>query len=152
MQAAAHHAVVVNDESAVVQNGLGMENRQREFLRIIGIESDAGFDEGLEGDLAFHRDQGAEALAGDFKDRIGDFFDGFAFFKSRSEEGMAAEIGQRPAKFRLEDDDQGDGEKDRQAAQDPANDQQIEELREKVRVRKMSARPMRIRAPWVPRR
>ena len=43
-----HHAVVVNDESPVVQNGLGMENCQRELLREFGIESDAGFDERFE--------------------------------------------------------------------------------------------------------
>ena len=72
----------------------------------------------------------AEALACDFKDRIGDFFDGFALFESRSKERMAAKIGQRAAKFRLKDDDQGDRQKDRQAAQDPADNSEIQELGE----------------------
>ena len=40
-----HHAIVVNDESPIMQNRFGMENCQREFLRELGIESDAGFDE-----------------------------------------------------------------------------------------------------------
>ena len=43
-----HHAIVVNDESSIMQNRFGMENCQREFLRELGIESDAGFDEWFE--------------------------------------------------------------------------------------------------------
>ena len=43
---------------------------------------------------------------------------------------MAAKIGERAAKFRLEDDDQGDCEKDRQAAQDPADNSEVQELGE----------------------
>ena len=40
-----NHAVVVNDEPAVVQNGFRMEDGQREFLRINRIEHDTGLDE-----------------------------------------------------------------------------------------------------------
>jgi len=107
-----------------------MENCEREFFREFGIESDAGFDEWFERDFAFHRDQGAEALACDFKDGICDFLDRFALFESRSEERMAAKIGERTAKFRLKDDDQSDRQKDRQASKDPADDGKIEKLGE----------------------
>ena len=86
-------------------------------------------------------------FACNFENGIGDLFDGFALFESRSEERMAAKIGERAAKLRLKDDDQSDGKKHRQAAQDPADHSEIKNCERKVRVRKRSASPMRMRAP-----
>jgi hypothetical protein len=108
-----NHSVVVDDQSAVVQNRLRVEDRERKLLGIGGVQLDTGFDEGFKRDFAFHRDQGTEALAGDFKGRIGEFLNGFTLFEGGSEERVTAEIGKCPAKFRLKDYNQSDSKKDR---------------------------------------
>ena len=106
----------------------------------------------LERDFALHSDQGAKALAGDFEGRIREFFNRLSLFERRSKERMAAEIGKCPAKLRLKDHNQGDREKDRQAAQIQPITARLKSWERNVKVKKSSASPMRMRAPCVPRR
>ena len=122
-------AVVLHDDPAVVEDGLGVEDREHEFLRKNGVEIHAGRGELADADVALDGDERAELAAREVEDRVHEEFEGFLFLQGRAEEMLAAEFGEGAAEFGLEDDDEGDGEEDREAAQEPADDVEVEQLR-----------------------
>ena len=126
-----HDAVAIHDHAAIVQNGLGMKNREGEFLGELGIDRHACFHKTFEIDVALDRDEGAEAFAGKLEDRVGDVLNSFALLRGRSEKPMAAEFGEGAAKFGLKNDNERDGEENGNAPEQPADDLEIQKLGDK---------------------
>ena len=133
--------VAAHDHPAVVKDRLGVKNRKEQFLRKFRIQLDAALRNGAEADVPLNRDQGAKPLAREVENRIGDFLDRFPPLEGRCEEPVAAEFVQGTAKFRLEKNDQGNGEEDREAPQDPAEYRQIKDLGDEGERQKDQSQP-----------
>ena len=124
-----HDAVAAYHQTAIVQDRLGMKDREDEFLCEFGVDRHAGFHKTFEIDVALDRDEGAEAFAGKLEHRVGDVLDGFAFLRGRSEKPVAAELGERAAEFGLENHHERNREENGNAPEQPADHLQIQKLR-----------------------
>ncbi len=65
---------------------------------------------------------------------------------------MTSQVGQESAEFRLENNDERQSEENRQAPQNPSDDQKVENLRNEGEGEKNDCQPNEDAGPWVPRR
>ena len=105
-------AVLDDDHAAVVERGLGKENRFEQVVADFGVEDGAGFAGGFVGDFALEGDERAVAVLLHLFERADDDLDDFGLLAMFAEKRAAADLGKNPAQFRLENDDQrGDQER-----------------------------------------
>ena len=107
-----------------------MKDRQQELLGEGRVQLYAALRHGIQGDVPFQRDQGPESLAREVEHRVGDLLDLLAALQGRGEEPMTPQLVQGAAQFGLEDHHQRDRQEDRKALEEPAENGQIEKLRD----------------------
>ena len=83
-------AVVADDEAAVVQRRLRLENGDDQFRRELAVDVHAALGEDADVGLPLDGDERAELAVGQFEDRLGDDLEGLAALVRGGEEVMAA--------------------------------------------------------------
>ena len=123
-----YDAVVAYNQPTIMQDGLGMEDGEDEFRGVVAVDIHSGLGELAEIDVAFQGDKRAEAFAGELEDGIDQLFHRFVVAGGGSEPPVGAQFGECPAQFRLENHDESDGQEAEEAAQHPADDNQVQQL------------------------
>src|SRR4051812_7525121 len=95
----------------------------------MGVDHDARFLVNPDGGIALDRNQRPELLVRELGDRFRDVVHGLAFLARQRKDRVPAQFGEAAAQFRLEDHHECDREKDRKTADDPANDDEVQQLR-----------------------
>src|SRR5205814_8263932 len=97
--------------------------------RKMRIENHAGLFVNADRRVALDRDERAELLVRQLRDRFGNIVDGLALFARQRKNRMAAELGQTTAQLRLKNHHERHGQEDGETANDPTDDDQIQQLR-----------------------
>src|SRR5947209_13256012 len=121
---------IPNDDTAVVQSGLGMKNGEQQLDGEIGLKLNACFFVNADGSVSFDGEQSAELFTGELCYCFGKVVNHFPLLAAKGKNRMPAQFRQGAPKFRLENNNQGDSQKDREAVNDPANDGQFQERRD----------------------
>src|SRR5205814_3164697 len=94
------------------------------------IDRHAGLFVNSDRGIALDRDERAELFIGELRHSFGDVMDGLAFFARERKNWMAAQLSQAAAQFRLENHHQRDGEKNGETPDDPADHDEVQQLRD----------------------
>src|SRR5436190_577616 len=121
---------VAHDHSAIMQSGFRVKERQEEFDGKNRIDNDASLFVNADGGIAFNRDERAELLVRQLGYRFREIVDGLALLARQGENRMAPQFGQAAPQFGLENHHKGDGQEDGKAADDPADDHEVQQLRD----------------------
>src|SRR2546423_5390279 len=121
---------VANDHATIVQRRFGMENREKQFDGKMRIDHDAGFFVDPDRGIALDRDQRAELFVRQLHDRFRDVMNRLAFLTRKGKDRVAAQLGQAAPQFRLEDHHERHRQKNGEAADDPADHDKIQQLRD----------------------
>src|SRR5437763_11849297 len=132
---------VAHDHATVMQRGFWMKNREEQLDRKMRIDDDAGFLVNADRGVALDRDQGPELFVRQLGDCFGDVVHGLAFLAREGKDRVTAQLREAAAQFGLENHHERDSKKDREAANDPADDDQIQQLRNQSQGQKNNREP-----------
>jgi hypothetical protein len=121
------------DHAAIMQRSLGEKERDHEFRRKFRVEFRATFADWLEILIPLDRNKSTELPIREVEGRVGELLDHLRRLGGGGEHAMAAQCGERPPDFRLEQNDHRKDEGGGNVPEDPAQDGQIEEAPRSLR-------------------
>src|SRR5438067_1841558 len=122
-------APIPHHDSAIVERGFRMENRQKKLDRKMGVENHTGFFVNADRSVALDRDERAELFVRQLRHRFRNIMDGLALLARQRENRVAAKLRQTTAQLRLKNHHERYGQEDGETANDPADDNEIQQLR-----------------------
>src|SRR5207253_6980365 len=104
-------SAIANDDAAIVQRRLRMENAQDELNGKIRVQGHARFFVNADRRVAFNREQRAELFVRELRYRFRQIVHRLAFLARQRKNWMTTELGETATQFRLENDNERDGKK-----------------------------------------
>src|ERR1044071_275531 len=92
------------------------------------IDDHAGLFINANGSITFNRNQRPELFVRQLGYSLGNIMDGLTFFARKRKNRVSAQFGKAATQFRLKNYNKSDGQKDGEAADDPANNNEVQEL------------------------
>ena len=103
-----------------------MKKRKHQLNRKLGINGHASFFINANCGVPLNGYESAELFVRQLGNRLRNVVDRFTLFAGQGKNRVTTELGQSATQLRLKDHDQGNGQKHRKAAHDPADDNKIQ--------------------------
>src|SRR5688500_12780090 len=121
-------AAVTHHDAAIMQGGFGMENREQQLNGKVRVDDHARFLVNPNRRIALDRDKRAELFVRELRDRFRDIMDGLALLARERKNRMPPKLGQPTTQLRLKNHDERHRQKHGETADDPADDDQVQQL------------------------